>query len=149
MNVERIPLTSKNQTGKKMHWLIKNFCRDLQKIAVDGVRLSNLSLKQFFTIIKDIHYEMDEAPIEIVMRPIYLFSAEKGDCKKKAIAISSYLKLKKIPYRLIASSSRKDKKIHHVFPQAKMNGEWVNVDATYPQYSIGQQKKLTKYEVLQ
>jgi len=151
-----VPLRDKLQTSKEMHRLIKKYSNDLNRVYVNinGSKrpLSVLTLGEYFNIIRKIPYQRDIAPIEIVKRPLFtLRDTKKGvgaDCKKKAILISSFLLLNGIQYRLIGSSSRKDKRVHHVFPQALLGGKWVNVDATYPHFKIGESKKITKAEVI-
>jgi len=71
-----------------------------------------------------------------------------ADCKKKSILMGSYFKNNGIPFRLIGSSKNKNKRIHHVFPQAFLDGKWVNTDATYNHYNLGDQKKVTKAVIL-
>jgi transglutaminase-like putative cysteine protease len=70
------------------------------------------------------------------------------DCKKKATLVGAWLKRRGIPFRLVSSSRRKDRRITHVFPQAKLRGKWVNLDATYSAYYPAQPKKLTNWEML-
>jgi hypothetical protein len=114
------------------------------------LRASDLSLQEFFNLVKDIPYRRDPRPVEVVARPYYLFKHRNLgiDCKKKTIAMASYLKANGIPYRLIGSSNRPDRKIHHIFPQALIDGEFKNVDATYSQYRLFQAKNVTAWEEL-
>jgi hypothetical protein len=37
-----------------------------------------------------------------------------------------------VNYKLIASSTRPDRAIHHVYPVFEIVGKWMPVDATYP-----------------
>lgn len=54
--------------------------------------------------------------------------------------------------RIIGSSEYPDGEIHHVFLQAKLQGPagpWINVDATYPDFELGQAKpEITAAEIL-
>jgi len=144
-----VDLHSRNQTGDKMYLLINRYAGDINKIAIkkNGIKkdLNKMSLTEFFNIVRDIPYRKDTAPIEIVARPKYILKLHKlgMDCKKKAILIASYCKLKNIPFRLIASSKKTNRRIHHVFPQIKKNGIWLNVDATYKHYKIFEPKRVT------
>ena len=54
-----------------------------------------------------------------------------GDCDDKSILIASYLHLNKIKFRFIGGSRKKNSPLHHVWVQAYIDGEWVNLDATY------------------
>ena len=90
------------------------------------VPFSSLTIKEAFDVVRKIPYRRDSAPVEVVTRPgIVARNMRVGmDCKKKAILLSAFLKRRGIPFRLIASSKRKDKRIHHVFPQLNFAGEW-------------------------
>jgi hypothetical protein len=149
------PLRDKSQTATRMYDLIDSYAADLHRVKVrrsgQDIPISRLPLDDFFDFVRRIPYKRDRKPVEILMRPYYAFRfARKGlDCKKKAIAVSSYLALNGIPYRLIGSSRRRDGRIHHVFPQGFISGQWRNLDATYPEYELFQNKNdVTHAEVL-
>lgn len=154
MNLSVEPLKNKDQTGKAMYRLINRYSGDLHAVYVrkDGqlVPFSSLSLMEAFDLIRRIPYRRDIKPIEVISRPNgILKNAPVGmDCKKKAILIAAYLKERGIPFRLIASSRKPNRRIHHVFPQMNVAGKWLNADATYPHYQLFQQKPVTKAEVL-
>lgn len=147
-------LTNKDQTGKEMNRLIDSYCNDLQKIFIkkEGklIPLTSLNMIEFFNLVRKIPYRQDIKPIEVISRPNgILKNASLGmDCKKKAILIASYFKNRQLPYRLIASSKRKNRRIHHVFPQVQLAGKWLNMDATYSHYRPFQEKALTRAEIL-
>ncbi|MFA5235077.1 MAG: transglutaminase domain-containing protein [Sulfurimonas sp.] len=144
-------LRNKDQTGIEMYRLIDQYAGDIDYIKVRGIPLSEFSLFEFFNFVKNIPYRQDIKGIEVVSRPEKIIDKKSVgmDCKKKSILISAYLKNRGIPFRLIASSKRPDKRIHHVFPQMKIDNEWQNMDATYSDYKPLQIKKLTKAQVLQ
>lgn len=145
-------LDSKDQTGKEMYRLIDQYSGDIDFIHTrQGVPLSSLNLFEYFDFVKNIPYRRDIQGIEVVSRPAKIIDNKSVgmDCKKKSILISAYLKNRGIPFRLIASSKRPDKRIHHVFPQMKIDGRWHNMDATYSEYKPLELKKVTKAEVLQ
>lgn len=154
MVVDKSLLTDKAQTGKKMHMLVKRFASDLNRIKVmkkgKAVSLSDLSLPDYFDFVRKIKYKRDTSPVEIVARPLYIMGmTNKGiDCKKKNIMICAWLKNHNFPYRMLAVSTRKDKKVHHVFPQAKIAGDWKNLDATYSTYRPFEKKCVTYVEIL-
>ena len=145
-------LFNKDQTGKEMYRIVKEFSNDLNGITVlyrgKKVRFPDLSLFQAFDTIRSIPYKQDRAPIEILMRPKYINHNSGADCKKKAILMGSYLKERMIPFRFIAMSNRPDGMIHHVFTQGKIGGEWMNLDPTYDNYKPFEQKFVTRAEVL-
>lgn len=156
MIVSREPLKDKEQTAKKIYQIVNEFYLDLHSVMVpvkkrgQTLRASDLSLQEFFDIVRNIPYRRDPRPVEVVARPYYLFKHQKLgiDCKKKAILIASYLKANGIPFRFIGSSNRPDRRIHHIFPQALIDGEYKNVDATYSQYRLFQPKNVTAWEEL-
>ena len=154
MIVDREPLRDKEQTATKIKSLVNNFYGDLEHVLVERsgsrVPVTQLPLSDYFDLVKNIPYRRDPPPVEVVARPHHIFKYAKlgMDCKKKATAIAAYLKARGIPFRFIGSSNRPDKKIHHIFPQAKIDSEYVNVDATYPDYKLFQPKTVTAWEVL-
>jgi len=154
-------LFDKNQTGRKMYGLIDKYSADISRtyIKKNGrlVPLSSLPLLDYYNVVKNLPYLRDEKPIEVVARPRLLLDGNfRGlDCKKKAVLIGSWLHKngrRSIPgfmgWRLISVSTRPDKKIHHVFPQVKINNKWLNLDATYSDYKPFQRKVVTRAEVL-
>lgn len=156
MNYRRTeePLYDRHQTADKIKWLIDNFAGDLKEIDClmgnGKFPLASLSLANFHKFVRLIPYKMDRRPVERIARPKWIIeNAAKGiDCKKKAILMGSWCKVNGIPFRLIGSSCRRDKKIHHIFPQAFLGGEFKNIDATYSDYRIDEQKTVTAMEVL-
>ncbi len=146
------PLNSKNQTGRKMYAIVEEFHSDLDTAFLPRARnpLSSLPIQRFFDFVKDIPYRRDNKPVEVIARPAHIlrFAALGMDCKKKAILIASWLRANGIPYRLIASSKRPDKRVHHVFPQGKLDNRWTTLDATYSWFRPGEVKEVTHAEVL-
>jgi hypothetical protein len=155
MIVTRKNLRDKSQTTGEMKRLINRYHSDLNRSHIikgkKRIPLSSLPLKSFFNLVKKLPYKKDSRKIEVVQRPLITLKTSKrlgADCKKKSILISAYLKNNGIPYRLIGSSKHKSGRIHHVFPQARLGKRWINIDATYDDYKIGQPKKVTKAVVL-
>jgi len=156
----REPLIDKDQTGDRMYELIERFSGDLDIVRVRQrgrtLPLSSLDLPAFYNMVRTIPYRQDSKPIEVISRPYHILR-HRGlgmDCKKKAILLGSYLKRQGIPYRLVASSRRPDKRFHHVFPQGFLSlcgatsPEWVNLDATYRHNRMGERKTASAAEVL-
>lgn len=152
------PLTDKDETAARIKYLVNRFHGDLDKIYIpyngSPIRSSELPLEAYYDFVRLIPYRRDPTrpyPREVVSRPYYLLKHNHVglDCKKKAILIGSYLHYNDIPYRFIASSQRRDKKVHHIFPQAKIGGTWRNIDATYPEFTLFDSKNDVTYsEVL-
>lgn len=151
---ERKALYSKDQTSRRMYQLIDRFYNDLKRFKVrkgkKTVPLPSLTVREFFYYVRSIPYRQDKKPIEVISRPYHILRHRfvGMDCKKKGILLGSFLKLKKIPFRLIGSSKRVSGRIHHVYPQIFINGNWKNYDATYSHYKPFQKKQVTNYEVL-
>lgn len=150
----RSKLIDKKQTANKIKYLVNCYYNDIDSIRIrqNGKmkELSKLPLKTFFNFVKNIKYRMDNSPIEIISRPKHILNQRNigMDCKKKSILIASYLKKNRIPYRFICSSTKPNRRIHHIFPQAYLNGTWKNVDATYSKYKLFSKKPVTKAEYL-
>jgi len=148
------PLKDKRQTSEEIKRLVNVYHGDLNKIDImhggRKVCLADLSLGDFYDFVRRLPYRKDTKPVEIVGRPKYIIEnhATGMDCKKKSVIMASYLKLKKIPFRFVGASSRPDGAIHHIYPEAFFNGEWIHTDATYSHYRIGQRKSETAREIL-
>ncbi len=144
----REPLKNKAQTARRIKHLIEQFYTDLKLCFVqDGNRLiplSDITLKQYFNFVKNIPYRRDPKPFEIVARPYYILKhrALGHDCKKKAVLVGAYLRMKNYKYRAIGASSRPDKKVHHIYLELfdKKSGQWLPVDATYNHYKLFEPK---------
>jgi hypothetical protein len=159
MHEIREPLIDKLQTSNAIKGLVKKYATDLDTIYTETRKpLSSLSLKAFFDFVRKIPYRKDTKPIEIIARPFFILKHRRlgMDCKKKCELLASWFFLHNIPFRLIGSSRRPDKEIHHIFPQARClpnesltaPGDWRNYDATYSNYYPDQTKKVTAFEVL-
>lgn len=146
-------LHDKRETATEMYRLVENYHNDLSNIAVvygsKKEMFSNLTLEDAFDVIKMIPYQQDRSPVEVLSRPEYIGQSGTGaDCKKKSVLMASYLRQNGIPYRFVAVSTIPSKKIHHVFTQALINGNWENLDPTYSDAKPYQIKHVTNYEVL-
>jgi hypothetical protein len=154
MVIDREPLKNRFQTANRIKNLVKTYYTDLDDICVqrkgEAVPLADLGLEEIFDYVRGLPYQADPKPKEIVSRPYHLFSGNFSgiDCKKKSLLMGSWARRNGIPYRFVGSSQRDDKKVHHIFPQFKINGSWINADATYPDYRLGETKQLTYAEVL-
>jgi hypothetical protein len=151
MDELREPLIDKRQTSDAIKKIIGSYNDDLKNIFVGDVPLSDFGLRDFYNFVKNIPFRKDPRPIEIIARP-YLIVKHKDlgmDCKKKSVLVGSYCEYNNIPYRLVISSKRGDKKCHHIFVQIEgPDGSWKNVDATYPEYNIFEPKSVTYAEVV-
>lgn len=134
------PLRDRVQSGREIAWLAKNFWPDL-----DRYGYLDLPLGSYYDIVKKIPYEEDVGN-EVVSRPMFLLDKTYFpalDCKKKAVLMASFLEAHGDPWRLVTNSELDNGEIHHIFPQTEIDGEWYNVDATYPEYELYQAKPET------
>jgi len=143
MRIKSRRLYGKEQTGAEMYRLVDQTAAD-----ING--LSKIPLCDYFDLIKNIPYRRDIKPREIIARPRHLLKFRNAglDCKKKSILLASWAKQNKIPFRFVATSKRKDRRVHHVFPQILLSGQYINVDATYPHNRINENKPVTKIIIL-
>ena len=143
MPLIRERLENKSQTGQKMYWLVNQFAADIGNYA-------QMPLNRYFDFVRKIPYRRDKKGEEWVVRPgLLLKEFPYMDCKKKGTLIGAWLRMNGIPFRFIGASELPSGRIHHVFPQAMINGEWLNVDATYPHYKLFAHKpRLTRAEIL-
>jgi hypothetical protein len=150
-------LFDKKQTVKEIDRIARRYGADIEEFFIkkDGViiPLHKLSLKEFYNLVRAIPYQRDQRPIEILIRPGYMIK-NKGiglDCKKKTILMASYMYRSAsgpVRFRYVGSSQRPDKRIHHIYLQVLHDGQWKNVDATYPENNIFENKQYTKVELL-
>jgi hypothetical protein len=150
MIIKDFPHKGRVDTGKKMYWLASNFAGDL------GTR-ANLPYQRYWDMVRRIPYRSDPELLknpnwEVLARPGYLLDLPQFasmDCKKKAILLGAWAQKNRVPYRWVAMSEKADGEIHHVFPVMLFGDGWVNMDATYPHYRIGEPKpRLTAAEFL-
>lgn len=154
MRMQIYRLENKNQTVEEIRRIAESYAGDLERFIVRCndryLKISELNKDQFFDFVKKIRYVKDISPVELVIRPaIILQNIGMGaDCKKKTIICCCYFTKNNIKYRLIGSSKRSDRKIHHIFPQILENGKWQNFDATYNHYKLAEPKEVTNAEIL-
>lgn len=121
-----LPLYDVHQTAEKMRGLVCRCWADLGPwLWVD--------FKTFFNHVCLLPYIPDPADVETISRPAYTLRREYAprDCDDKAIIIASWLHGHGIKCRFVASSTRPDREVHHVFCQCE-NG--VYLDATFPEH---------------
>jgi hypothetical protein len=150
------PLHSKDETGREMRRLATTYAGDLSCFNAAGVPLDKVPLPVFFQSIANLPYRRDPGGVEIVSRPYLLLqSPTRGlDCKKKHIILAAWLERNGIPWRFAAVSRFPAPgpygrpPIHHVIVQAFIDGEWVDLDATYPGNELFEIHNWTRVEPL-
>ena len=139
-----VKLGSPASTGAEMMRLVKTYASDIGDKA-------NWSLPKFYDFVKKLPYRKDPDNNETLARPLYTLSSAwpYRDCDDKAILIGSWLFLNKIPFKFRASSSRKDKILHHVYVIANIGGKDLVIDATYPKNTLGTEVPITAKQDLE
>lgn len=124
MNVYQTELTDVLQTGAAMRRLVQNYFGDL------GPWLG-VPFIAFYRHVCNLPYIPDPDNVETVSRPLYTLGGYDvpRDCDDKAVLLASWCYGHGEPVRFVATSTRPDKKLHHVFAQMK-NGLYM--DGTYP-----------------
>jgi len=140
------PLFDKDQTCSTIYDISNRYAGDLDLCYYRDRALSDLKPEEIYGVVRRIEYEQDIPGTEVIMRPIHIMRLNKGDCKKKTTLLGSYALLRGIPFRYACTSKKPDGRIHHIFPQFCINGEYINYDATYPWYRIGEPKIVTNVE---
>ena len=129
------PLLSAEQTADQMARLVHTYAKDI------GDR-AKWPLIRFFDFVKNLPYRADPPGNETIARPALTMRPEwpARDCDDKAILLASWCECNGVPWRFVASSTRPDKVLHHVYLVARLggpNGRETVLDATYPENVFG------------
>jgi transglutaminase-like putative cysteine protease len=122
-------LRSVRQTGREMHRIIREYCRDMALNA-------SMPLREFYDNVKMMPYAPDPKNREYIRRPLAsMLGLGPGlDCDDKCIIMMAYARLNNIPAKMI--STGRGKVVRHVFPLFLIQGKWRPVDATYPRNTL-------------
>ena len=115
------------QTGKEMARLVCNYWPDL------GPGLG-VSFREYYIHVCQLPYIEDPEDVETVSRPAFTLRRDYAprDCDDKAVLMACWCHGHGLKCRFVASSTRPDKVLHHVFLQAEGLGF---VDATLDKYA--------------
>lgn len=132
-------LTNVMQTGAEMARIVRTYWRDVRDFL-------DMPFGDYYRMVANLPYYPDPKGKETLSRPKYTLDPEYSprDCDDKAILIGSWLYANGIPFRFIAVSGDKSKKLHHVFVLLDWCGKNVHADATYPRNTLGYVKEWTK-----
>ena len=116
-------LTNVNQTGAQMARLVKEYWTDLGAWLLQPFNI-------FYRHVCKLPYIADPPGVETVSRPAYTLRRDyfPRDCDDKAVLIAAWLHGNGRRCRFVASSTKPNKQLHHVFVQLD-NGTLI--DATY------------------
>ena len=125
-------LSGANQTAAEMEKLVRSFSSDIGE-------KKEWPLAKFYNYVKNLEFRPDPQGHESISRPSLsmLPNWPWRDCDDKSILIGSFCFENGIPFKFQASSKRPDKKLHHVFVIAKIDGRECVLDATYPRNKLG------------
>lgn len=138
------PLESVRQTGAEMRRLTEQHYTDLG-------RWLSAPFIHYYRHVCLLPYRPDPEDIETISRPAFTLRPEYSprDCDDKSVLIASWFYGHGVPVRFIASSTRPDGVLHHVFVMIP----GLFVDATYPKHAemLGNydfMPKITNYDLL-
>jgi transglutaminase-like putative cysteine protease len=144
MRITRIVTDGKaKSTGKIMYQVVEKYYTDMAPFA-------SFSLIDIFDRIKNLPYRPDPVNIETLMRPAYTMrnQGSGGDCDCKALALASYARLHKIPFRFIAIRRPGRKSLHHVAVELYTSNRWLFCDPTYRFNVLGRKREEAERVVL-
>ena len=108
----------------------------IRRHAADVAEWGLLSLPDFFALVKDGGYNREplEWRTQVLARPAATIAktVPVTACANKAIIMSAWAEMNRIPWRLVAVGRLPGYPPHHVYPELLIGGEWRPVDATYP-----------------
>lgn len=143
-------LGSVEKTGAEMLRICREYNSDLNGF-------DTCTLNQFFDVVRSLEYRKDPPGVEHLSRPAVLMTkgAAFRDCDDKALLIGSFLFRKnhaaknerfRIPWRFVATSSRKSGDLSHVVVEAVINGKPRIIDATYPKNEFYRKAVYTNFK---
>lgn len=123
MIIKKKNLFSVFQTGQEMRRLASFYCADLG-------RWLDVPFIVYYRFVCSLPYVPDPPDVETVSRPLFTLNADYAprDCDDKAVLLAAWLVAHGQKVRFVASSTRKDRELHHTFLQME-NGLFI--DATY------------------
>lgn len=144
MQIRRVSSTNPDTTIEGMKTLVREFRADVAPFAF-------LSIEDFFDIVKNLPYKMESPSLgmQILQRPKFTLQRKVNvvACANKAILISSFLTNLGIPNGFVISANKATENYGHVFNWARLFGNRVFIDATYPENEIFREKKYAKRKV--
>lgn len=116
--------------------ILEQMVRIIRAHSKDVGMYATLDLSKFFDLLKNGSYnrEPDIWGAQVLARPALTMGKRVPvvACANKAIILSSWAQLNRIPWRLVAVGRRIGKPPHHVYPELFIGGAWRAADPTYP-----------------
>ena len=135
-------------TGTYMRRMVDRYYQDMTPLA-------HLTLRELFSLVKNLPFRPDPPDAETLQRPYYTMtqSGFGGDCDDKCIALASWAKLRggsynpedfparQYDYRFVAVRRADMPVLHHVFCELYINGMWIHADPTYKFNTLGRERE--------
>lgn len=132
------------QTGAEMRRIVETY--GVQDLG----RLASMPFLAFYALVCALPYKEDIKGVETISRPAYTLDPSFAwrDCDDKSILIASWLQAHGLKKRFVATSTKPNRILHHVFVQLETAPLFI--DATYLKNCIylGKYpyfKKITKF----
>ena len=134
---EKMRLTI-NQNPESYETTVKELFRMAREYKNDVLEFPEMrgDIFEAYNYVRSLEYRADPKGIEFLTRPSQtLWTGWNGprDCDDKTLALGAYAEQNKIPWRAIVcgASENPAENPHHIYPEFKLNGMWVAMDATY------------------
>ncbi len=151
MKAYETPWLSFADTVNQMFYMVDLYYCDMFNYIVYpwGQRFADLNPVLLFQIVKDMPYALDPEGDERLPRPAYIVEdlGRPRDCKKVSIVFCAWAKCNNVPYRLRVVSYNEQRDMQHIYPELKLNGEWLTFDATFSNFTVGQQMANSREEL--
>lgn len=94
--------------------------------------MAHWPLGKFYSYVRSLPYRRDIPGIETLVRPKFAIKQNWPhwrDCDDKTILVLSWAMLRGLAWRVVVVGTGDHP--HHVYPELKVNGAWLPVDATF------------------
>ena len=116
------------------------------KYASDLGEKCGWELPRFFSYVANLPYFKEPGNFQFLARPRYVIEKYSPviACANKSILIGAWASARKIPFRFVAVGNAKTRPPNHVFIEIYLNGNWMQVDATYQWHALGSDRKFAR-----
>ncbi|MBE7410551.1 MAG: hypothetical protein L6Q54_15665 [Leptospiraceae bacterium] len=134
MKISSVPLKDYIQTVETVLRLAKDYTIDL-------IPFYGMTIFAFYNYVRRLPYISDPVGKETVSRPKYTLDINwtgARDCDDKTVPILAKAIILNIPSRAVVCGEME--RPHHIYPEIKINGNWMVADATYPERCLFDKK---------
>ena len=98
---------------------------------------------EMYSYVRGLPFIDDPPGVETLARPAFVLSPRwmiNRDCDDKTLAVAAWCEEYGFRYRfaVVGESLDPDKNPHHIYPELRLDRNWVPFDATYPECSLGE-----------